>query len=177
MLQRTEAVRRLAPLGLISGAVLHLVLVSFGAAGKIPVSEATALGRAIGAYRAYTGADNAYGFFAPGVASERRVVLHVYSGDHWQSIDERFQGRESNLRLSTVVGMLTDPNLREPLAASWAARAFGSFPGARLVLVEIKVYLVPSMRELRAGSRPRWRTEGFFSFARSTSPVGSAGRS
>jgi len=157
--------------------VLHLVLVSFGAAGKIPISEASALGRAIEAYRAYTGADNAYGFFAPGVASERQVVLHVYLGDRWLSTSERFEGLEPRLRLSTVAGLFADSDLREPLAASWAARAFGSFPKARLVLVEIKVHIVPSMREFRGGSHPRWRTEGLFSFARSFSPVATAERS
>ncbi|HEX5760742.1 MAG TPA: hypothetical protein VF121_16255 [Thermoanaerobaculia bacterium] len=151
---------------LAAAAALHLMLVGFGAAGRVPVGETTVIGRVIGVYRAWTGADNAYGFFAPGVAAERRVALHVYAEDRWFLVHERFDTREADLRLSTLAGLFQEDDLRQLLAASWAARALGSFPAARVALVEVQAYVVPTMEQYRGGAQPRWITERVFSFAR-----------
>lgn len=150
----------------ISAVLVHLVLVGFGAADAVPVSEDHLTGRLIETYRAFTGADNGYGFFAPGVAAERRVVLHVFNGRDWLDVDEGFAGRESSFRLTTMTGLFGEEVLREPLAASWAARALGAVPGASVVLVEVEVYWIPRMAEYRRGERPRWITECIFPFTR-----------
>lgn len=151
-----------------AAALTHLTLVGFGAAGRVPISEQALLGRVVETYRAYSGAGNGYGFFAPGVAAERRVLLHVFSGGRWGAVAEAFDGVESSLRLLTTTGLMAKAELRQPLAASWAARAFGAVPDSSVVLVEVEVYLIPPMDEFRRGARPQWVTESIFPFARSS---------
>lgn len=150
----------------IAAALVHLTLVGFGAAGKVPISEQTLLGRMVEIYRAYSGAGNGYGFFAPGVAAERRVLLHVFSGGRWLEIAESFDGTESSHRLLTTTGLFAQEQLRQSLAASWAARAFGAVADSSVVLVEVEVYLIPPMDEFLRGERPRWITESVFPFTR-----------
>ena len=147
-------------------AAAHMALVGFGAAGKVPIPETNALGRVVESYRAYTGADNGFGFFAPGVAAQRRVILHVFAQGEWRRISESFSGVGSSLRLTTLTGLFSESELREAVAASWAARALGSVQGAEVVIVEVEVYLTPTMTEYRAGARPRWITECAFPFTR-----------
>ena len=59
-------------------AILHLGLTVCGAVKFAPVPTSTRLGSVIAHYQAYSGSDNGYGFFAPGVASPQRVLLHGY---------------------------------------------------------------------------------------------------
>jgi hypothetical protein len=109
-----------------------------------------------------TGADAGYGYFAPHVGSEVRVrfTLADNAGREWQ--DELAAGlnQEGRLRVGSMTGLFpADPEqrvLRHDLAASWAATMFGRHPTARVVIVRVEVYEVPSMAEYRAGLRPGW---------------------
>jgi len=149
-------------------AILHLVLTVCGAAKFVPVPHNTRVGGAIAYYQAYSGSDNGYGFFAPGVASPKRVIVHGYhanTGD-WVTTVETGVSRETQLRLSTTVGLFSQEKYHEFIAASWAAWMFGNDPDASPVIVEIQVYVIPTMSEFRAGERPQWQEIEVFPFAR-----------
>lgn len=149
-------------------AVVHLGLVICGAARFAPVPHNTRVGDAIACYQAYTGSDNGYGFFAPGVASAKRVVLHGYHAqeNEWVTRIENGVGREVQLRLSTTAGLFSQEEHHEEMAASWAAWMFGEDPDASPVIVEIQAYAIPTMSEFRAGERPDWQPMEVFPFAR-----------
>ena len=149
-------------------AILHLALTLCGALKFVPVPLKTRLGKAIAHYQAYSGSDNGYGFFAPGVASPKRVILHGYHAqkNEWVTKLETGVSRETELRLSTTAGLFSQEKYHELIAASWAAWMFGNDPDASLVIVEIQVYAIPTMSEFRAGARPQWQAAEVFPFAR-----------
>lgn len=149
-------------------AILHLALTVCGAAKLIPVPLNTLIGSAIAHYQAYSGSDNGYGFFAPGVAFPKRVMLHSYHADkdEWVTKLETGASRETQLRLSTTAGLFSQEKNHELIAASWAAWTLGNDPDASPVIVEIQVYVIPTMSEFRAGERPQWQATEVFPFAR-----------
>jgi hypothetical protein len=147
---------------------LHLLLVAYGATGVVPLAETHLAGRVIEAYRAYSGADNRYGFFAPSVAAARRVKVHVFSENRWTEMEEPLTSLESKLRASSIAGLFAQPQLTQGLAASYAALAFGRFPRAEVVLIEQQFYRLPPQEAYRRGERPRWTTEGLQTFTQAS---------
>jgi hypothetical protein len=151
----------------IAAAGVHLALVICGAAGYTPVSPRHLAGRVIETYREFTGANNGYGFFAPGVASEWRATFDICgAGMHCMPAAEEQVGREARLLLVTIDGLLGESDLRDLLAASYAARQFARFPHAEVVLVKVEVFALPSMAQYRGGRRPQWRKIYGFAFHR-----------
>jgi hypothetical protein len=155
-------------------AILHLGLTVCGAAKLVPVPLKFPVGSAIAHYQAYSGSDNGYGFFAPGVASPKRVMVHGYHANkgEWVTTVETGVSRETELRLSTTAGLFSQEKYHEFIAASWAAWMFGNDPDASPVIVEIQVYVIPTMSEFRAGERPQWQTMEVFPFARRSDDKG-----
>jgi|GEM_PF-1148163 len=153
---------------IICATIVHLGLVICGAVRFAPYPQNTRVGDALRCYQSYTGSDNAYGFFAPGVASAKRVVLHGYHAQQnvWVTRIEAPVGREIQLRLSTTAGLFSQEGHHEQLAASWAAWMFGEDLDASPVIVEIQAYAMPTMSEFRAGERPDWQVMEVFPFAR-----------
>lgn len=149
-------------------AILHLGLTICGAARLSPIPFGTSVGKVVAHYQAYSGSGNGYGFFAPGVASPQRVLLHGYHADkgEWVTMAETGTSREAELRLSTTTGLFSQPNYHEFVAASWAAWMFGNDADASLAIVEIQVYTIPTMSEFRAGEKPQWQVIRGFPFAR-----------
>jgi hypothetical protein len=147
---------------------LHLSLTVCGAVKFAPLPINTLFGSAIAHYQAYSGSDNGYGFFAPGVASPKRVVLHGYHADkdEWVTTIETGVNRETQLRLSTTAGLFSQDAPDESIAASWAAWMLGNDRDASPVIVEVQVYVIPTMSEFRAGERPQWLPMEVFPFAR-----------
>jgi hypothetical protein len=135
----------------------HLALVICGAAG-IRLSQGYTAPLAV--YGAASGADNSYGFFAPGVAPMPRVVVSRTdrSGACCQEVVPCSPNREVNLRLGTGVSMFlyVDQQTQRELASGWAAAAFAQDPQAERVVVRVELHEVPKMAEYRAGQRPRW---------------------
>jgi hypothetical protein len=147
-------------------ACLHLALVVCGAAKvKLPSARRPG-GLALATYRAYTGSDNAYGFFAPGVASEWRGHFEVCRANGRCFEADLPRGNpEAAVLLSSIHGMLAY-DVRDVLAASLAAAEFARVSDARTILVKVQVYAVPTMAQFRAGQRPRWRTAYAYAFTR-----------
>jgi hypothetical protein len=140
-------------------AACHLALVVCGAAHQRLVDEPHPVGRALRWYGGLSGSDSGYGFFAPGVAGERRLVctLTDAAGHSWaEPLEMRGQGREVDLRVLPLLLMFSEPDLGDAMAASVAAKMFGRFPAATRVTVRVDVCVVPTMEEYRAGDRPTW---------------------
>ena len=150
----------------IAAAGAHLALVICGAAGITPVSRAHFAGRIIETYRAYSGANNGYGFFAPGVASEWRATFDVCNNGHCIPAAEEQVAGESRLLLQTINSLLGESEVRDLLAASHAARLFARYPHADAVMVKAGVFVVPTMAQYRRGARPQWRDLYGFAFRR-----------
>ena len=151
----------------IAAAGVHLALVVCGALGFTPVSPKYFAGKVIETYREYTGANNGFGFFAPGVASEWRATFDVCIDEkHCIPVAEEQVGREARLLLVTIDGLLGESEVRDLIAASHAARQFSRFPHAEVVLVKAGVFVVPTMAQYRRGVRPQWRDLYGFAFRR-----------
>lgn len=147
-------------------ACLHLVLVICGAAKIRLLSPETLAGTVLATYRDYTGSNNAYGFFAPGVAAEWRALFDVCDADGRCTEVEMPPGNpEQAVLLSSINGMLQH-DVRDVLAASFAAAQFARTPDAKTVVVKVQVYAVPTMAKFRAGERVKWRTAYAFAFTR-----------
>jgi len=135
---------------------VHLTLCVFSAAPDFLHIAHSRAWRFIAPYGAYTGATNKYGFFAPNVPGARRVRVRVLCGEEWIPVEAPLQSAESKLRLTTITSLLMFKETEEPVAASWAAYAFGNFPCAKAALVEVDYYGIPTLADYRQGDRPSW---------------------
>lgn len=151
----------------IAAAGVHLALVLCGAFRITPVSQKVLIGRVIETYRDYSGANSAYGFFAPGVASEWHVAFDACSDPrHCIPVEEERVGHEARLLLVTMDGAFAEEQMRDFMAASYAARQFARLPHANVVLVKAAAYFVPTMRQYRRGAKPQWRNLYGYAFRR-----------
>jgi hypothetical protein len=144
---------------------LHLALVLCGAAHVTLLPPDSPPGLALATYRAYTGSDNAYGFFAPGVASEWRGHFDVCRNGHCTEADLAHGNAEAGVLLSTLQGMLAR-DVRDVFAASLAASQFARAPDATTIVVRVQLYFVPTMQQFRAGQIAQWRTADAYAFTR-----------
>ncbi len=147
-------------------AVFHLALAVCGAAKYMPLPAGSWAERAASCYQSYTGTGTGFGFFAPGVAAQRRVVWHGYNEQtkEWRVDTESGPSLEAELRISATAGLFSQEGPHDILAASWAAWMFGKHPDVSVSLVEVEAYAVPKMGQYRAGARPRWVVVNAFSF-------------
>jgi hypothetical protein len=142
-------------------AACHLALVTCGAIHERLVDEPHPVGTALRCYGGLSGADSGYGFFAPGVAGERRLVCKLTDaeGHSWEdALDMSSAGHEVNLRVLPLLLMFSADQsaLGNAMAASMAAEMFGRYPTATQVVVRIEVNVCPSMPEYQAGQRQQW---------------------
>lgn len=148
-----------------AAACIHLALVLCGAAKVTLLSPDSPPGFALATYRAYTGSDNAFGFFAPGVASEWRGHFDVCRNGECTQADLPHSNPEANVLLSTLQGMLAR-DVRDVFAASLAASQFARVPDATTVVVRVQIYFVPNMLHFREGQIAQWRTVDAYAFTR-----------
>ena len=143
----------------------HLAVVILGAA-RIPVPQSSLAGKVYGVYGAYSGANNSYGFFAPGVASKWRAALDSYdpAEEKWTTWTKPAANLELGVLDSTITGYFSNDELREAFAASWAGSGMAQAPGAAVVVVRAEAFLVPTMAEYREGARGRWQTLAAYAF-------------
>jgi hypothetical protein len=151
----------------VAVACLHLAIVLCGALRVSPVPENSAVGSALETYGAYTGANNAYGFFAPAVASEWRATFSICVDEqNCIPVAEEEVNREASLLFVTIDGLFAYEEVRDLVAASWAAAQFARFPHAKLVIVKAGAFVVPTMAQARAGRKPHWEDIYAFAFTR-----------
>lgn len=151
---------------------IHLALVVCGAASWSLLPDTTWVGQALHAGRSLTGSDNGFGFYAPEVGAELRARFTLSAGQRrWTDTLDPTGNREAQLRLGTVISLVTFPDLREPVIASLAAAMLGRHPSAQQVIVCIEVYDPPTMEEYRAGARPEWQVLYEAVFTRQPQPL------
>jgi hypothetical protein len=73
---------------------------------------------------------------------------------------------EVRVRTASLLHLFLVPELRDPFAASWAARVFGRHPQAEAVAVRVEEYMLPTLEEYRDGKRPHWQPIYDATFAR-----------
>lgn len=147
-------------------AVVHFSIVIIGASGRSFDLYAPNVEKIVYAYHAFTGSDNGFGFFAPGVSSETKPVIRVYDGKSWHKIESiEFPNKEAQLRLSTLVSLSTKDNFRDLLAASLAQWTFSQHSEMLVVIVEFQYFYLPPLSGTYA--EPEWRTLQAYSFTSS----------
>jgi hypothetical protein len=139
-------------------AAMHLGLVVCGAVRLEP--PAGPAGSAVRLYGALSGADNGFGFFAPGVASQVRIgfTARGAAGPDRRVFLAEDLGGEVKLRMAALLGLFRDDDeaLRDVLAASWAGTVFGLNPDVHTVTVRVEMFDLPDMERYRRGERPHW---------------------
>src|SRR5512140_19169 len=129
---RENAIGRAGRVAAVCAAIGHLVLVALGAS-HVRFDGARWPARAVACYCALTGADNAYGFFAPGVTPIpwARFEVTTPAGVRVDALETGIN-READLRVRNVLGAFPEgsPALRRSLAASWAGKVLSRHPGA-----------------------------------------------
>lgn len=164
---------------LLAIAGCHLGLAVTGALG-VCLWEAGAIGRVLTYYRALSGIDTGYAYFAPSVGSPPRAEFTVIDGAGNEVADtlETRVTREADIRVGDLVEVFThrraDDATRRSIALSWAAAMFARHPGAAAVLVEVGYWRQPAMAELRGGAASSWRSEFRARIVRSAGPTGGA---
>lgn len=144
----------------------HVALIACSA---FQLSQPTsALGLPLRWYGAMTGADGNYGFFAPGVSSQLRASFTMADrrGRTWTDALADDSNREVELRLGSMFGMTSEPELGQAITAAWAAQMFGRHPNAQFVTIRIEAYELPTMDEYRAGKQPEWQLVEEMTFSR-----------
>jgi hypothetical protein len=142
-------------------AACHLVLVVCGASGLLFTGD-PAMGdwprQGVQLYGALSGAENGYGFFAPGVGAQIRAtfILTDASGRTWTDTLERGLSHEATLRAAGSVSLAAEPDFRDDLFRSWIGTMFGRHPEARRVVVRLEMFDPPTMAEYQAGHRAEW---------------------
>jgi hypothetical protein len=159
---------------LIAFACCHIALVALGTAGISLLPGPNIPGETLRLYSHVSGADNNYGFFAPGVGPEQRVTFTMTdkNGRQWQDDLSIGKTHEANLRLGSVSNLLVEveDDTAELMIQSMAAKMFDLHPQAVSVKVHVDTFAItknvadesrpaedfPSMKEYRLGRKPRW---------------------
>jgi len=144
-------------------AACHLALVVCGASGLVfsgPSSADGPVRKTVRLYGALSGADNGYGFFAPGVGPQvlATFTLRDGAGRTWTDTLERGMSHEALHRAGGSPALAVEPAYRDDLVRSWAGTMFGRHPEARRVVVRLELFDPPSMGGYRVGERARWET-------------------
>jgi hypothetical protein len=140
----------------IVASVVHL---GFAAAGAMELDFDHAH-PVISQYAALSGTDSSYGFFAPTVGTQLRVLFELTDAEGKKSTDILTTGasHEADLRIGDMVAIfwMVDLDLQRALAGSWAGRTLARHPDAQRVVVHLDAYDLPTMAEYREGTRPDW---------------------
>jgi hypothetical protein len=156
-------------LKLLAGlALAHLVLVVCGAFGGLDVLKEAPGGQWPRVGTTLSGAETNFGFFAPAVASSNRPRFVITDGDGQprEVRPDDAPNHEVRIRAASPRHLFLVPELRDPIAASWAGQVFGRHPQADAVTVRVEEYVLPTLEEYRDGKRPQWQPIYDATFAR-----------
>jgi hypothetical protein len=139
-------------------ASLHLVMIAvfashFGEWGnaELPVIKAaTCIGD-------YTGSNNIFSFFAPGLSDQPYVVYATKdSSGKEHTIDLKGNSPDFTNRINNIYGYLTLEEGRSIFSASLAQFVLQRYPSTDKVRVAMVVQKIPNMNEFRNGKRCQW---------------------
>ncbi|WP_153796950.1 hypothetical protein [Foetidibacter luteolus] len=140
-------------------AALHLVMVMLFAGHFAEWNKMnTKVFSAISNVGKYTGSNNIFSFFAPGVYDQPYVVYTVKDTLGTEKIID-ITGRCADFtnRLNNIYGYLTLPEARSVLSASLAQTVLNIQPSASQIRVAMVVQKIPSIQDYNNGKRVQWQ--------------------
>jgi len=106
----------------------------------------------------YTGSNNIFSFFAPGLSDQPYVVYNVKFKDSSERyIDLTGKSPDFTNRINNIYGYLTLPEARGIISASLAQNISERYPDASKIRVAMVVQKIPDMTEYRNGKRSHWK--------------------
>ena len=115
-----------------------------------PVKALATVGR-------YTGSNNIFSFFAPGLSDQPYVIYAVKFKDSTEKyIDLTGKSPDFTNRINNIYGYLTIPEARSIISASLAQSMLQRYPNADKIRVAMVVQQIPYMEEYRNGMRSHW---------------------
>lgn len=105
----------------------------------------------------YTGSNNIFSFFAPGLSNQPYVVFTIKDTKGKEKIID-FTGSSPDFtnRINDIYGYLTVPETRSVLSASLANAILRKYPEAVKIRVAMVVQFIPSTKDYRNGKRSVW---------------------
>ncbi|HRH48377.1 MAG TPA: hypothetical protein PLP23_06485 [Panacibacter sp.] len=105
----------------------------------------------------YTGSNNIFSFFAPGLSDQPYVVYTVkYKNGTEKFIDLKGTSPDFTNRINNIYGYLTLPEARSVLSASLAQSLLQHYPDAEKIRVAMVIQQIPDMDAFRNGERNHW---------------------
>lgn len=119
--------------------------------------------RAVEQYGSLFSANQGFGFFAPGVSSEARIVVKgcMRGKTKWHPLDIGLRG-ESQHFINAFVGMGIRGPARKAVSESISAFALSKYADVDSVIVEYQAELIPALRERTLQPREWITLETFF---------------
>ena len=140
-------------------AVIHLVMIALFAShfaewGK-PNLKITKVLTTAGNY---TGSNNIFSFFAPGLSDQPYVVYALKDTlKKEQIIDLNGDSPDFSKRINNIYGYMTIKEARPVIAASLARFVLNRYPSSEKIRIAMVVQQIPDMEEYRDGKRCQWR--------------------
>ena len=140
-------------------AAIHLVMIGlysthFADWGN---SENPAL-KTLGTVGRYTGSNNIFSFFAPGLSDQPYVIYNVKFKDSSERyIDLTGKSPDFTNRINNIYGYLTIPEARPIISASLAQNIAARYPDAAKIRVAMVVQQIPDMTAYNTGTRSHWK--------------------
>lgn len=142
--------------GLAALHLLMIILYSAHFAGWGPLHSKVF--KAVSAAGNYSGSNNIFSFFAPGLSNQPYVVYTLKdTGGREEIID--FRGRSADFanRINDIYGYLTIEESRPLLSICLAQAVLKDYPATKKIRVSMVVQYIPSMQQYREGKRSTWR--------------------
>jgi hypothetical protein len=137
---------------------LHLVLIALFAShfGEWGNAKLTVI-KAASFIGDYTGSNNIFSFFAPGLSDQPYVVYATKDTTGKEHVlDLKGNSPDFTNRINNIYGYLTLEEGRSIFAASLAQFVLQRYPSADKVRVAMVVQKIPTMDEFRNGKRCQW---------------------
>jgi hypothetical protein len=105
----------------------------------------------------YTGSNNIFSFFAPGLSNQPYVIYTLQDTIGKEKLVD-FTGRSPDFtnRINDIYGYLTIEESRSVLSVCLAQAVMKQYPNAKKIRVSMVVQYIPSMQEYRHGKRSTW---------------------
>ncbi|MEO8765523.1 MAG: hypothetical protein ABI416_14590 [Ginsengibacter sp.] len=139
-------------------ATLHLVLIGLFAShlGEWGRAEHPVM-KAVSCLGDYTGSNNIFSFFAPGLSDQPYVVYATKDATGKERVlDLKGNSPDFTNRINNIYGYLTLEEGRSVFSASLAQFVLQRYPSADKIRVAMVVQKIPTMDEFRDGKRSQW---------------------
>jgi hypothetical protein len=139
-------------------ATLHIAMIALFAShfGKWANTEHPVI-KAASCIGDFTGSDNIFSFFAPGLSDQPYVVYATKDTSGKEHvIDLKGNSPDFTNRINNIYGYLTLEEGRSIFSASLAKFILQRYPAATKVRVAMVVQQIPTMPEYRNGERCQW---------------------